>query len=67
MTGSEVGEKERGGIGKSPRAVIRTQDGHNVTALYVDALHTRLCHAPGRSVCVFFSPCAPRDLVFPPV
>ncbi len=31
-------EREGGGIGKGPRAGIRTWDAHNVTALYVVAL-----------------------------
>ncbi len=42
MTGSEVGEREGGGIGKGPQIRIRTQDARNAKALYVGTLPTRL-------------------------
>ncbi len=37
-TGSEVGEREGGRIGKGPRAEIQTLDARNSTALYFGAL-----------------------------
>ncbi len=38
QTGSEVGEREEGRIGKGPRAGIRTRDACNAMTLYVNAL-----------------------------
>ncbi|KAK2889648.1 hypothetical protein Q8A67_015023 [Cirrhinus molitorella] len=36
MTGSEVGEREWGRVGKGPRAGIRTRDARSATALWWD-------------------------------
>ncbi len=42
MTGTKVGKREGGGIGKGPQDGIRTREAHSATVLYVGVLPTWL-------------------------